>query len=194
MNPDNSPEPLVADDTIPPDNSERYAGRPSRGRWRKNPTLHQGIFGKGSRKISSLSWLLFVAENQVEVAVKKNSPDSGALDAVSGLSSSMQEVRESRGYRYRQVSNSTIAGGNETKQLNRPASECSTGATRNMQLTKNVPTTPSRTKSLLKKYEVENPEDAAYIAGVVFVLEQPGIETSNDKDDFLKVRSKYKLL
>ncbi|KAH7293680.1 hypothetical protein KP509_28G036600 [Ceratopteris richardii] len=230
MEPDNKSEPIIADDTMMPDNSERYAGRPSRGsRRRGNPARHQGILGRGRGRFrarggfhNSFQGSQFVAENRAEGAVKKTSrgkmyrrnyrrteyrvresapfydADMGVVDAVSGLSSSMEEVRESRGYRYikrGQVSNSTIAGGNETKQFNRPAPQSSTEATRNMQLTtENVPATTSRTKSLLKKYEVENPEDAAFRTGVVCVFEQPGIETPNDKDDFIKVRSKRKLL
>lgn len=51
----------------------------------------------------------------------------------------------------------------------------------------------SASKGILKKYKPGNIGDAPLQSGVVCVFEQPGIETPNDEDDFIEVRSKRQM-
>ncbi|MCO5581598.1 hypothetical protein L7F22_035486 [Adiantum nelumboides] len=138
---------------------------------------------------------------RVEYRVREPTPlfdlDTAAPNSASGPSLSIDDTKDGGGYRYvkRGLGGHPSNSGDENGSLGGAVPHSSSQVTANAPLANQSTATATRkTKSMLKKYEAENAEDAPFRTGVVRVFEQPGIETPNDKDDFIKVRSKRQLL
>lgn len=135
------------------------------------------------------------AEYRVREPIPLFDQEAAAPDSFSGSAPNAEETKESGGYRYVKRGPGGHTSGDENGQPVAAVSHSLSQITANSQpASQNAAATSTKAKSLLRKYEVDNAEDAPLRTGIVRVFDQPGIETPNDKDDFIKVRSKRQLL
>lgn len=123
--------------------------------------------------------------------------ESAAAEFLPGPTSNVEDSKEAGGYRYVKRgpgSHSKNVGEENGQSIGAGSHPMQTTAKGDQPANQSVTAPTSKTKGLLRKYEMDSAEDAPFRTGVVCVFEQPGIETPNDKDDFIKVRSKRQLL
>eukprot|EP00250_Pteridium_aquilinum_P021052 c25015_g3_i1 orf=264-7748(+) len=191
-------------------NGPRYQGILGRGRGRfhggqnyfhQAPHLSAESWPEAGIKRFSRGKTVRRSYRRTEYRVREPLPlfdgESAAAEIVPGPAFNVEDSKEGGGYRYvkRGSGNHSRNAGDENGQLSGAGSRpLHTVAKADQPANQSITATTSKGKGLPRQYEVDNAEDAPFRTGVVCVFEQPGIETPNDKDDFIKVRSKRQLL